>query len=218
MARFKFSPIMVDARGSVSDATFSVWKGVHYIRSRVTPANPRTANQVAQRDAMTTGVGLWQKLHASLVDAWKTYATGYNLSGYNAFIRRNVTTSTPSGDGTYPRVNHSCTEPLSLMIPSPGAYDFSTFSAIGGGSPGEIDVNFTFPMEFTPFALYVLVAQADTLLDSSTAKCIEELAPSPPVTVSGLESGESYDVFAIAYDTGQDMWSLEAMERNVTAG
>lgn len=90
MARITFSPIIVEASGKVGDAVFSRWKGIPYIRSRVTPSNPQTAAQTAQREALANALTMWQSIKSWSKAVWDTYATGYALSGYNRYMDVNI--------------------------------------------------------------------------------------------------------------------------------
>lgn len=90
MARITFSPIMVEASGKVGDAVFSRWKGIPYIRSRVTPANPQTEDQMAQRNALKHTLTLWQSIKTWAKAVWNLSASGYAMSGYNRHMDVNI--------------------------------------------------------------------------------------------------------------------------------
>lgn len=55
MAKVTGPLLSLDASGSVADTmTFSKWKGRNYVRQRVTPSNPKTADQLAVRSILGT--------------------------------------------------------------------------------------------------------------------------------------------------------------------
>lgn len=89
MAKIIFSAMLSGARNKVGDLVFSIWKGIPYVRARVIPANPQTADQVAQRLTFKICVPVWQGLMlvGHLIQAnWNRYAEGYALSGFNRFV------------------------------------------------------------------------------------------------------------------------------------
>lgn len=89
MATVTFSPLIADIRGKTADVVFSSWKGRNYIRQRVIPANPRTADQTAVRDSLAEAVAIWQQLPGALQDGYGNAAANLNISGYNDFVGRN---------------------------------------------------------------------------------------------------------------------------------
>jgi len=90
MAKVLYSAIVSDIRNSVGDIVFSAWKGRGYVRRRVTPANPNTTAQQAQRSAMTRTVAAWQSLVLAIQSAWGRYAAGKSISGFNGWTSANV--------------------------------------------------------------------------------------------------------------------------------
>lgn len=92
MAKITAPFLSMSARGSIGKTLVAgAWKGVSYMRQHVTPANPSTPAQVAQRAIMayvTKFWGLW--LSGTTVGiGWETYAKtlGSALSGFNLFAR-----------------------------------------------------------------------------------------------------------------------------------
>ncbi len=90
MARIFLSPLIVDIRNKQSDTVFSKWKGINYIRSRVVPHNPKSAAQVAIREALAGLVAMWQDAYPSVKLNWDEWASGRDYSGFNKFIGKNV--------------------------------------------------------------------------------------------------------------------------------
>jgi len=76
--------------GSAGDVTASRWKGLGYFRTRVIPANPNSADQVLQRGHFTDIVSWWHDVEEQLQDEAKRLAYGMALSGFNAFVKRNL--------------------------------------------------------------------------------------------------------------------------------
>jgi len=179
MARIFLSPLIVDVRGSQKDTVFSKWKGVNYIRSRVVPANPNSTAQQEVREALADLVGLWQDADVYLAYNRNYVATGSNKSGYNTFVGDNVATE---------RAGNLITVTKKTDESPP-----ETLTASTGSSGGEVDVAFT-P---TPVG-------AGKKLVTYTRKVGENewadirywgAAVNSPITIDGLESGESYQVY-----------------------
>jgi len=81
----------VDARGKFGGVlVFGNWKGRPTIRKLVTPANPRSASQTAQR-AMVGFLGpAWAPMTALQKAGWDELAAQGNYSGFNAFTSYNL--------------------------------------------------------------------------------------------------------------------------------
>ena len=88
MAKWK-SPLFSDIRNKLGEnVVFSMWKGRTYMRSYVTPANPNSLKQAANRDQMRKIVSMYQtniKGDASIAAAWDVEALPRLISGYNQF-------------------------------------------------------------------------------------------------------------------------------------
>ena len=100
------------ASGSLAGNTFSRNRGGQYIRSRATPVNPNTAQQIAVRGAFSDLAALWSTtLTQAQRDAWNTYAANVPvlnrlgdsifLTGFNMYLRSN----TPRMQAGLPRVD-----------------------------------------------------------------------------------------------------------------
>jgi len=221
MARISFSPLIVSASGKVQDTVFSRWKGQPYIRSRVTPANPKSADQTTQRNIMSAAVGFWQKMHATLTAAWNTYASGYGISGYNACTKRNAKTAVPSGDGTYARLQDACSNVLELgpansAVPVP--VGFNAQQAVG--APYGIDILWTYGSYVSGDLLYVVCLQddaADGILVPPEF-VIEEVAAhtTGATSIAGLDPTHTYSVFGMIYDLSADAHGITDVVKDVT--
>jgi hypothetical protein len=82
----------LDARGTIGSAlTYSYWRGVNYVRSRVIPANPNSSLQQAIRSLITDATQAWKNEDSPIDSAYKsaydTAAEGQKYSGFNLFIK-----------------------------------------------------------------------------------------------------------------------------------
>jgi hypothetical protein len=89
------SPLISDGRGSIGGQTWARNSTGVYIRARTSPAQPRTASQVANRANFTLATQAWATLTPATRQAWMAYAEtttikdslgqSYIPSGYQVF-------------------------------------------------------------------------------------------------------------------------------------
>lgn len=102
MALIKFGGGIVQMAGSIAGTTFARNRYGNYARARTKPTNPNTAGQVAVRAALSALTVRWSTtLTANQRTAWNLYGSNVvmqnrlgeamNLSGFNHFIRSNLT-------------------------------------------------------------------------------------------------------------------------------
>lgn len=81
--------ILSNVRGAVAGVVGGTWKGKNYVRARVTPANPNTVAQQAQRGKMGSAVAFAKLILGGVlqpfVDPFQKY-----MSGFNWFIKKNI--------------------------------------------------------------------------------------------------------------------------------
>lgn len=86
-----FAPALsLDASGTIGDAiVFSKWKGRHYIRQRVIPANPKSGLQVGFRSMFRFLAQNWAALTAAEKATWNDLADAAVISNFNAYMGAN---------------------------------------------------------------------------------------------------------------------------------
>jgi hypothetical protein len=100
MAKINFGSTVNDARGKIAGTVFSKNKSGAYIRTKVTPVNPRTVAQSAVRSSFAQLAQNWSTLlTGSQRSAWVSYAVTYprrnifgnalTLNGLNMYISLN---------------------------------------------------------------------------------------------------------------------------------
>lgn len=179
MARIFLSPLIVDVRGKQSDTVFSKWKGINYIRSRVVPSNPKSAAQVAIREALARLVSLWQDAMSSVQVNNNYYMTGKNASGFNNFIGGNTVDEEAGNE---------------LQICEDNGYtEITVWTAATGSGSGEIDVTFAPTPVPTGDKLVYLLRKADTSVWDVKDEWAAAVAS--PQTISGLDAGDTYQVY-----------------------
>jgi hypothetical protein len=84
-------PLMsMSASGTVGNIiTFATWKGRPYVRTRVIPANPKTAAQLGVRAMMTFLSQTWAGLSDANKATWDLAADARKVSPFNAFVAAN---------------------------------------------------------------------------------------------------------------------------------
>lgn len=192
MARITYSPLVVDARGSVADCVFSKWKGRSYIRSRVTPANPKTAAQTLVRESLKRTVALYQSLQVDPKNAWDLHAGAQAISGYNDFVSAN-------------RSKEQAGDVLTFTPHNPDVPKLSGVSIVEDTQPGKIDVSWTDPGIGADAYVYI-VTRADGV-DSLVVQTSDSvLASAGTYIISGLVAGALYDVYiSIKLDSDNEM-------------
>lgn len=129
MAKISLSPLVVDIRNKVADMVFSKWRGINYVRSRVTPSNPQTQAQTDVRNSLARCVDMWQGMQATFTAAWNYVASGKSYSGYNRMVSENRVVE----------------EGLTAITGSPttDVSSLSAFTAATGTATKEVDITFT---------------------------------------------------------------------------
>lgn len=130
--KLTMSPVFAGASGRAADVVIANWKGIIYGRKFVTPANPQTAAQIAQRNKNTYKVWFAQHWDAKWKQAWTEFVAGRPLSAQNGFSTFNKLD--PFGaDGVL-------ATPFNTDVLTP-----ADMAAIAGGSTKEIDYTWTDP-------------------------------------------------------------------------
>lgn len=120
--------ILSAPRGKVAGVVGSSWKGISYVRQKVTPANPNTAAQQAQRGKMSAAVKFAQSILAGVLIPFVS-PFQKKMSGYNWFIKQNIGKITAKSNA------------VDLRFTS-GTLALPTGEATGGSGAMSVTVNF----------------------------------------------------------------------------
>jgi hypothetical protein len=91
MARVTGPLMSIDASGTLADTlTFAKWKGRNYVRERVIPENPKSAEQTGCRMMMSFLAQIWYGLTAPNKATWDDMAETKQISAFNAFVGENL--------------------------------------------------------------------------------------------------------------------------------
>jgi len=211
MAVITFGPMIIAASGKVGDTVFSKWKGRPYIRSRVTPANPKTALQIKQRTRLASAVFQWQQLPQDIKDRWGEYASPYAMSGYNKWCDVNIPHMWHADDGS-PLIT-----PANKDLAGP-----TDFAAITGSSTKEIDCTWTEGYEAAGVYIEIYVMEEGTNYYDLAIQQLEHeatLASVHAATITCANANKVHAVMACICDSNlsEDLFSQGYTEINVTS-
>lgn len=99
MAKIKFGMMMTDARGKLGGQVFSKNRGGAYIRTKVTPSNPRSLDQQSNRALLGSLSQGWSALTDEQRATWNAavpnwartniFGDSHNPSGKNLYVQLN---------------------------------------------------------------------------------------------------------------------------------
>jgi len=139
-AKIQFGMMMTDASGKLGGQVFSKNRAGAYVRTKVTPVNPRTVYQQTARFALSSFSQAWSNLTQNQRDAWNAAVT--------AFARHDVfgNLRNPSGKNLYVRLNVNLFNTGQAQITDPpvpiGLSEITGF-AVTAASPGTVAVAWT---------------------------------------------------------------------------
>lgn len=100
MAKVKFGMFMTDARGKVGGQVFSKNRSGSYVRTKVTPSNPRTSAQSLVRQSLGAISASWSGLTDAQINGWNgavqnwastnIFGDSANPSGKSLFVKLNL--------------------------------------------------------------------------------------------------------------------------------
>jgi len=213
MAKVTGPLLSVGAKGTIAKTqTYASWRGVKYVRQRVIPANPRTANQQMTRNVFTNMNKMWQFAPYQLQEVWNTYAIGKPLTGRNAFIGANVKVLREAADMT----------DFIGSIGARGGIALDAITASPTANPGEIIVSPTLPPVPTDWTIDAVVAVAfpdQSPTEPFSCVFVGDQANTEPweVTLTGLPEGQLCVVSAWPVFTRPDGKKAYGPSINATA-
>jgi hypothetical protein len=77
MAKVKMPLFSTEARGKVAGLVFNSWRGLNYVKSSISPAQPRTSRQLQIRAWAVQLVRAWAAVSAVNQQTWRDYATAH---------------------------------------------------------------------------------------------------------------------------------------------
>ena len=89
--RVALSVLCSGLSGASADVVAATWKGVQYVRRRVTPKYTNTADQIIRRRDFSRMPLWWRSFPANLVVLLKAAAVGLKMSAFNVVSKVNLT-------------------------------------------------------------------------------------------------------------------------------
>jgi hypothetical protein len=187
MATVSFMTLVTDVRKRMGNVVFSKWKDTNYVREYVRHNPSATEKQLEVRKAFSLLVSLWRSMEGTIMQAsWDNHSRALNMTGFNAFLGQN-SNSLRKG------------EPLGLFREF-GENAPASFTAAAGSS-GNIVC--TFAMPAGPAGKHVIFF-AQKIVDGEGGPEITMYEAgantASPFTISGLEPGATYFVYAVVTD------------------
>lgn len=88
MARLTGPLFSLAASGTIAQTlTYSRWKGIYYVRTRVVPANPQSTGQVAVRNIFTNLNEMWKRMPSYAKESFTASVRGVPMTARNRFIQ-----------------------------------------------------------------------------------------------------------------------------------
>lgn len=132
------NPIIGHARGKVGSVVFSTWKGKNIIKEKpATVANPRTANQIANRSRFVAMIGLAKLLRPLLPTGFREYASKVT------WMNRFMTVNSSNGSFEYSLSSTMWEVLYQYLVISEGSLFPTPISATASAGSNTITVNWS---------------------------------------------------------------------------
>lgn len=183
MARVTAPLFGLDASGTIAQAlTYARWKGINYVRTRVIPANPNTADQQEVRGCFSTLSEMWKRMPQLARDPFEYAVRGVPMTPRNKHVQVNVAEIKGESD----------LDKLVMGVQSGGAIPFLTAPGVDGAD-GTITCTAT--EDTDPVGYTIASAVGVACLDGD---------PSPVLTVSSYVNQDVLTPFALIVDVPTD--------------
>ena len=138
--KVKFGAIVVDGRNKIGGHVMSKNRAGAYMRTKVTPVNPRSVDQQAVRSRLSSISSTWADSSALLVLAWNAAVSGWSKTDIFGDIKH------PSGFNLYQKLNNNSLRVGGAGVENPPAKVF--VSDLGVLTVGTVTAS-AIPLTFT---------------------------------------------------------------------
>jgi hypothetical protein len=138
--KVKFGAIVVDGRGKIGGHVMSKNRAGAYMRTKVTPVNPRTVYQAGVRNLFATLSTAWKGLTAAQILQWNNAVASYKSTDLFGDIRN------PTGLSLFQKLNNNLVRSGIVQIsvpPLPVALPVITTGVLAAVHAGAVTVTFT---------------------------------------------------------------------------
>lgn len=115
MAKIKFGMMMTDARGKLGGQVFSKNRAGSYVRTKTTPANPRSTAQLFNRSILASLSIGWNALSLSAIASWNEAVANWAKTDIFGDLRN------PTGKNLYIALNKNLLQSGQSIVPLPPA-------------------------------------------------------------------------------------------------
>lgn len=146
MAKIKFGMMMTDARGKLGGQVFSKNRSGAYVRTKVTPVNPRTSAQQTNRSLLGQLSSAWSGLTEEQIRAWNKQVNEWQKTNVFGDLQK------PTGKNLFTSLNKNRLNyfpSLDLQFVPPAKAEFSSFSlssVTATASTKVLDIFFSLPI------------------------------------------------------------------------
>lgn len=138
MAKIKFGMMMTDARGKLGGQVFSKNRAGAYVRTKVTPSNPRTIAQMESRAILGAQSSAWNQLTDPQRLTWEGAVENWKKTDIFGDLK------TPSGKSLFVRINKNLEQSgQAVVLVAPDKMEIPVVSATGV-SGSVTDTEFVF--------------------------------------------------------------------------
>jgi len=207
------SPLVARLTGRAAGAVCASWRGINYARKyNPSPSNPQSASQSLTRASLKHLVNIWVHLPAALKAAWNLFAEGLQSSGYNQFMKANLSDQitdcmlkgTPSNPGVLPIVD------LAIAVDADGG----TVTWDAADATGTDKLHIVVLKDVHPITV-AAVDEADAVPIASTPEAV--LVSAETYDLSGVGSGVDALLIAAVEDLATGELSIANIEKFTTS-
>lgn len=145
MAKIKFGMMMTDARGKLGGQVFSKNRSGAYVRTKVTPSNPRTRFQQENRSVLGSVSSGWSNLTSEQRSAWNNAVEQWQKTNVFGDLQK------PSGKNLFTSLNKVIIQHFAgadILVSPPAKVEFMPF-ILDDVSTGAGALNVVFGSEQT---------------------------------------------------------------------